>query len=111
MLQGGTFDRVSPRKHSVEPLKASAPTAGPRVANVADTPGMVIWMYVHTYSVHIGAVYTLFHNALNATGSTSEIIRSEECIRLCESPGKNGNGGQKYDRTGARGVFEQVHII
>ncbi|KAM0726609.1 hypothetical protein ACS0PU_007793 [Formica fusca] len=86
MLQGGTFDRVSPRKLSVESLKASVSTTGSCCKCYRYTRYM--YVYTHTYSVqthihtHRGIVHILFHNALNATGSTSEIIRSEECIRL-----------------------------
>jgi len=52
--------------------------------------------HTHTYT-SIQEQYILFHNALNATGSTSEIIRSEECIRLPvrENLEKNGNDGYK----------------
>jgi len=41
-------------------------------------------------SLSIQEQYILFRNTLNATGSTSEIIRSEECIRLPSKrkPGK-----------------------
>lgn len=87
-LQGGTFDRVSPRKHSVviEILRARRPACA---ASVTDTPG------TYLYNWHIGRY--IFHNALNATGPTSEIIRSEECIRLSprDLRRKNRNGGQK----------------
>lgn len=87
MLQGGTFDRVHPRRHSAESLKANRADSRLRMC-CGHTRYVRMYMYpLHTYR----PVYVLFHNALNATGSTSEIVRSEECIRVtrvCGNPGE-----------------------
>lgn len=52
MLQGGTFDRVSPRKLSVESLKASVPTTSSEAASVTDTPGTCIYTHIHIPCTH-----------------------------------------------------------
>ena len=86
MLQGGSFDWVSSRKHSIESLKASSNSCCECCGHTRYIAH--IYAYTHTIdvyiSIYIGTIY-----ALNATGSTSEIIRSEECIRLpVREPGK-----------------------
>lgn len=74
MLQGGTFDRVSPRKLSVESLKAFVPTTGSCCKCCRYIRCMHVYTCRYMYSMHAHA-----HTQGNRTYTISERV---ECNRI-----------------------------